>query len=94
MSAVVSVLGKVVGDAEFATVSRLEEHRPYLPGIIIQSEPKRMYPQGRAVAHLVGYVSEVTETDRERNRFPGAALGSISGKVSRVRPQLAGPAHL
>jgi penicillin-binding protein 2 len=75
----------VFGDAEFATVSRLEEHRPYLPGLIIQSEPKRMYPQGRAVAHLVGYVSEVTETDLERNRFPGAALGSIVGKAGLER---------
>ena len=75
----------VFGDAEFPTVSRLEEHRPYLPGLIIQSEPKRMYPQGRAVAHLVGYVSEVTETDLERNRFPGAALGSIVGKAGLER---------
>ena len=71
----------VLGDASFATMSRVEEHRPVLPGLIIQSEPKRMYPQGRAVAHLVGYVSEVTETDLERNRFPGAALGSIVGKA-------------
>lgn len=75
----------VFGDAPFDIVSRLEERRPMLPGLIIQSEPKRMYPQGTAVAHLVGYVSEVTETDLERNRFPGASLGSIVGKAGLER---------
>ena len=53
----------VFGDATFETVARLEEHRAVLPGLVIQSEPKSLYPDGKAVAHLVGYVSEVTETD-------------------------------
>ena len=75
----------VFGDATFETVSRLEEHRAVLPGLIIQSEPKRVYPRGEAVAHLVGYVSEVTETDLANNRFPDATLGSIVGKAGLER---------
>jgi penicillin-binding protein 2 len=75
----------VIGDATFETVSRLEEHRAVLPGLIIQSEPKRVYPRGQAVAHLVGYVSEVTETDLENKRFPDATLGSIVGKAGLER---------
>ena len=71
----------VFGDATFETVARLEEHRAVLPGLVIQSEPKRLYPAGKAVAHLVGYVSEVTESDLTANRFPGAGLGSIVGKA-------------
>ena len=71
----------VFGDADFLTVSRLEEHRAALPGLVIQSEPKRLYPAAQAVAHLVGYVSEVTEGDLTRNRYPGATLGSIVGKA-------------
>ena len=51
-----------------------------LPGLVIQSEPKRLYPAGKAVAHLVGYVSEVTEPDLTANRYPGAGLGSIVGQ--------------
>ncbi|HET8648958.1 MAG TPA: hypothetical protein VFL95_02870, partial [Gemmatimonadales bacterium] len=70
----------VLGDAPFDVVSRLEEHRPMLPGLIIQSEPKRFYPAGKAVSHLVGYVSEVTEGDLASNRYPGAELGTIVGK--------------
>ncbi|MEO7984929.1 MAG: penicillin-binding protein 2 [Gemmatimonadales bacterium] len=71
----------VFGDAAFETVARLEEHRFVLPGLVIQAEPKRLYPAGKAVAHLVGYVSEVTEQDLASNRYPGAGLGSIVGKA-------------
>jgi penicillin-binding protein 2 len=71
----------VFGDADFPTISRLEEHRVALPGLVIQSEPKRKYPAGRAVAHLVGYVGEVTDVELGRNRYPGATLGSIVGKA-------------
>jgi penicillin-binding protein 2 len=75
----------VFGDATFETIARLEEHRAVLPGLVIQSEPKRLYPAGKAVAHLVGYVSEVTESDLNANRFPGAGLGSIVGKAGLER---------
>jgi penicillin-binding protein 2 len=75
----------VFGDATFETIARLEEHRAMLPGLVIQSEPKRLYPAGKAVAHLVGYVSEVTESDLSANRFPGAGLGSIVGKAGLER---------
>src|SRR4029078_12493664 len=75
----------VFGDAKFETVARLEEHRAVLPGLVIQSEPKRLYPAGKAVAHLVGYVSEVTESDLTEKRYPGADLGTIVGKAGLER---------
>jgi penicillin-binding protein 2 len=75
----------VFGDATFQTIARLEEHRAVLPGLVIQAEPKRLYPAGKAVAHLVGYVSEVTESDLTANRFSGAGLGSIVGKAGLER---------
>jgi penicillin-binding protein 2 len=75
----------VMGDADYETIARLEEHRAVLPGLVIQAEPKRMYPAGKAVAHLVGYVSEVTEADLTANRYPGAGLGSIVGKAGLER---------
>jgi penicillin-binding protein 2 len=70
----------VFGNANFETASQLEEHRPILPGLVLQSEPRRLYPAGRAVAHLVGYVGEVSEPELEANRFPGAVQGSIVGR--------------
>ncbi len=75
----------IFGDATFETIARLEEHRAVLPGLVIQSEPKRLYPAGGAVAHLVGYVAEVTESDLTASRYPGAVLGTIVGKAGLER---------
>jgi penicillin-binding protein 2 len=70
----------VFNSQSFETIARLEEHRPTLPGLVIQTEPRRLYPAGRAVAHIVGYVGEVSEDDLAKERFPGARLGTIVGK--------------
>jgi len=75
----------IFGDASFEVIAKLEEHRSVLPGLVIQAEPKRLYPAGKSVGHLAGYVSEVTEADLSADRFPGAVLGSIVGKAGLER---------
>lgn len=70
----------VFNSMSFETVARLEEHRVEFPGLVIQTEPRRFYPAGKAVGHVVGYVGEVSETDLEQARFPGARLGTIVGR--------------
>jgi penicillin-binding protein 2 len=75
----------VFGDASFDVIAKLEEHRSALPGLVIQAEPKRLYPAGKSIAHLVGYVSEVTEADLNADRYPGAVLGSLVGKAGLER---------
>jgi penicillin-binding protein 2 len=68
----------LVKDAPFALVSTLEERRTELPGLVIQTEPKREYPDGAAVAHLVGYVGEVTDQElagADSLRRPGTIVG-------------------
>lgn len=75
----------VVKDAPFALVAALEERRATLPGLVIQSEPKRAYPDSSAVAHLVGYVGEVTEGELQTPQFSGRRLGAIVGKVGLER---------
>jgi penicillin-binding protein 2 len=75
----------VFGDASFEVIAKLEEHRAALPGLVIQAEPKRLYPAGKSIAHLVGYVSEVTEADLTADRYPGAVLGSLVGKAGLER---------
>ncbi|HEV8356627.1 MAG TPA: penicillin-binding protein 2 [Gemmatimonadales bacterium] len=62
------------------TVARLEEHRYLLPGLVIQTEPRRTYPAGSAVAHLAGYVGEVSEDELGKDRYPGARMGSVVGR--------------
>lgn len=70
----------VVADGDFALVSRLEEHRAALPGLLIQVEPRRSYPGGEALGHLVGYVGEISRADLEAGRFPGARMGEVVGR--------------
>jgi penicillin-binding protein 2 len=70
----------VLSDAPFTVVSALEERRVAIPGLLIQAEPKRLYPDTAVVAHLVGYVGEVTEGERATRRFAMVRLGGLVGK--------------
>ena len=70
----------VLADAPFKVVSALEERRVAIPGLLIQAEPKRFYPDTAVVAHLVGYVGEVTEGERATKRFAQVRLGGLVGK--------------
>ena len=71
----------VLGNATREQVAALEEHRAVLPGLVIQSEPRRVYPRGRAVAHLIGYVNEVSQGELDAGRYSGARLGSVVGRA-------------
>ena len=70
----------VLPDASFAVVSALEERRTTIPGLVIQTQPKRHYPDGGVAAHLVGYVGEVTEAELASRRYREVRLGSLVGK--------------
>ncbi len=70
----------VLADAPFEVVSALEERRLAVPGLLIQTEPKRYYPDGPTIAHLTGYVGEVTEAERLLERFASVRLGGLVGK--------------
>src|SRR2546422_8231785 len=57
----------VLPNATFEVVSALEERRLVFPGLLIQPEPKRFYPDSSLIAHLVGYLGEVAETRSEEH---------------------------
>ncbi len=75
----------VLGNAPFSVVSALEERRVAIPGLLIQAEPKRYYPDTALVAHLVGYIGEVTEVERTTRRFAAVRLGGLVGKYGLER---------
>jgi penicillin-binding protein 2 len=70
----------VLADAPFDVISVLEERRVEFPGLIIQSAPKRYYPEGPAVASFVGYVGEITESELSAPRYHGYKAGQQIGK--------------
>ena len=70
----------IVQDASFDVVSVLEEHRIEFPSLIIQSAPKRIYPNGEAVGGFVGYVSEINEGELASLASAGYKAGQLVGK--------------
>ncbi len=67
-------------DASFELVSVLEERRTEFPGLIIQSAPRRHYPDGPAVSALVGYTGEISEQELENTLFSEYKPGQQVGK--------------
>ncbi|MEO7040936.1 MAG: penicillin-binding protein 2 [Gemmatimonadaceae bacterium] len=70
----------IMSDASMSVVSVLEEHRINFPRLIIQSVPKRFYPDGPAVASFVGYTGEVTDADLNSPAYAGYKPGQLVGK--------------
>ncbi len=68
------------GDAPFELVSILEERRVEFPGLIIQSAPKRHYPDGPAVSALVGYTGEISDAELGQEQFGEYKAGQQVGK--------------
>jgi len=71
----------VLANASFAVISALEERRVEIPGLVIQTEPKRYYPDSALASHLVGYVGEATEQEiASPRRVLALRPGSLVGK--------------
>lgn len=75
----------IFNDAPFEVVSALEEHRIQFPELIIQSSPKRYYPDGEAVASVMGYIGEISELELALPRFDGYKPGNVIGKAGLER---------
>jgi penicillin-binding protein 2 len=70
---------------DFSQVSWLEEHRLDIPGMRLESHPVRRYPAGSAVAHLVGYVGEISADELKQPRWQGYRSGQQIGKAGLER---------
>jgi penicillin-binding protein 2 len=71
----------IIQDASFDVVSVLEEHRIDFPALIIQSAPKRIYPDGEAVGAFVGYINEISEAELSKLAGSGYKPGQLVGKT-------------
>jgi penicillin-binding protein 2 len=75
----------IIPDASFDVVSVLEEHRTQFPGLIIQSAPRRFYPDGPVVSSFVGYTGEVSEDELAKEAFADYKAGQQVGKQGLER---------
>lgn len=61
-------------------VTRIEERRKDLPGVVIEIQPIRNYPNQELAAHVFGYVSEINDVELQKRKADGYRPGDIIGK--------------
>ncbi|MEN6616134.1 MAG: penicillin-binding protein 2, partial [Syntrophorhabdus sp.] len=71
---------KIKSDIPMDEVAKIEANRVYTPGVSIQIEPKRNYPYAASFAHVIGYVSEISDEElkdkkKHKNYSPGDYIG-------------------
>jgi penicillin-binding protein 2 len=62
-------------------ISIIKENRAWLPGVRIESRPRRYYPHGELACHLVGYVSEVTGEELRSSAEDVYQPGDMAGRT-------------
>lgn len=77
---------KIKSDIPMDEVARVEAHRVYIPGVSIQIEPKRNYPYGASLAHVLGYVSEISDEElKNKKKHKDYSPGDYIGKYGLER---------
>ncbi|WP_371368582.1 Peptidoglycan D,D-transpeptidase MrdA [Sporomusa rhizae] len=61
-------------------VTKIEERRSELPGVVIEVQPLRNYINNELGAHIFGYVSEINDVELEKRKTDGYKAGDIVGK--------------
>ena len=72
---------RLASDLDRDCLARIEARRIRLPGVVIQLEPKREYKWNATAAHLIGYLSEITEAELKCEKYRGYYPGEDIGKV-------------
>ncbi len=72
---------RLVSDIDRDCLARVESELIRLPGVEIVIEPKREYNWDGTAAHLIGYLSQITEGELKSGKYPGYYPGEDIGKV-------------
>ena len=76
---------KIESDMSMDQVAKVEANKLYLPGVSIQIEPKRNYPYGTMLAHVLGYVSEISAEELKMKDYKNYSRGDAIGKFGLER---------
>ena len=77
---------KIKSDIPMDEVAKVEANRVYIPGISIQIEPKRNYPYAASFAHVIGYVSEISDEElKDKKKYKDYSPGDYIGKYGLER---------
>ncbi|MGA1845417.1 MAG: penicillin-binding protein 2, partial [bacterium] len=71
----------IKSDLSFREVALLEEHCNELPGVTVDVEDKRFYPQQSLASHLLGYMGEINPKQIKQEKFRYARPGDLIGQA-------------
>jgi penicillin-binding protein 2 len=68
---------KILRDADFNIVAKIEEYSDHLPGVEIFIDSKRIYDFECNMAHILGYTREITQEQLDKHKYyhPGDMIG-------------------
>lgn len=64
-----------------AQATALSEYTNELPGVRLEAEAVRNYPNGDLAAHVIGYTGELTDEQLKARRDQGYRLGDVVGQM-------------
>ncbi|MGI6092716.1 MAG: penicillin-binding protein 2 [Veillonellaceae bacterium] len=76
---------RIKSDVGQEIITKIEERRGELPGVVIEVEPIRNYINNELGAHMFGYVGEISEAELEKKKADGYRSGDILGKFGLER---------
>ena len=71
---------RIANDVSPEVVAKLEERRVDLPGVIIETQPVREYPQQSLAAHVLGYVGVIRAEQYQEMKSEGYRFTDIIGQ--------------
>lgn len=82
----------VMRDIPWDLVVKIEENRQYLPGVTVNTEPLRVYPQDTAAGHILGYIHSINaeELAENENQYSINSLIGKSGIEKQFEKELRG----
>jgi penicillin-binding protein 2 len=75
----------LLDDAPAEAVAAMAERRHQFPGVLVHEYAKRRYPAGPAIAHFIGYISEISDRELASPTFAGYEQGRWIGKAGLER---------
>jgi penicillin-binding protein 2 len=70
----------VLDNAPEDAVARLEEQRLLFPTVLVHEYAKRYYPTRTSIAHMIGYVAEISDAELKTPQYAGYLQGRWIGK--------------
>lgn len=76
---------RIKSDVGQEIITKIEERRGELPGVVIEVDAIRNYINNDLGAHLFGYVSEISDAELEKKKIEGYRPGDLIGKFGLER---------